>query len=456
MREAYPLSPVQSYRHLFALTGPLYVVIAFLGRLPLAMSQIAALLAVSGATGSYAAGGATAGALAIANAVGAPVAGSLTDRVGQRPVLLVQSLVGAVGLLGLATLTLTLDPGEPWWPLPAAAAVTGAFVPQIGTMARVRWRPISTATPGADPRVMDAAFSYEGSADEASFVLGPALVGVIAAVAAPVTSLVVAALLLGAFGTWFALHPTVALVGAAGPGPARRSRLLTPALLVLAGTQLGIGMVFGSIQTGTSVLATQAGQPGLTGLLHALLGVGSVLAGLAVVALPERVGHLRRLRVFTGAMVLLALPLLLVGSLASLAVALLCLGVAIAPSMITTFTLAERTTPARRLGAAMTILAAMTGTGYAVGAAAAGHLADLGGHQPAFAVTVVATLVATTLAWAGGHPVRRALTTATTPPHRTSRRAAPDSSSGRTERAVGETGRPFRAHPTSATHTRRV
>ncbi|WP_238335739.1 MFS transporter [Serinicoccus kebangsaanensis] len=417
---------MQSYRHLFALTGPTYVLVAFLGRLPLAMSQIAALLAVSGATGSYTAGGVTAGSLAVANAVGAPVAGSLTDRLGQRPVLLVQSVLGSLGLLALALLTLGAGPGEPWWPLPVSAAVAGAFVPQIGTMARVRWRPISTTSRSTDPRVMDAAFSYEGAADEASFVLGPAVVGLIVAVAAPVTSLLVAAVLLGAFGTWFALHPTVALVGASG----RRStqeRLVSPALVVLAGTQLSIGMVFGSIQTGTSVLATQAGAPGLTGLLHALLGVGSVLAGLAVVALPDSVGHVRRLRIFTSALVLLALPLLLVGSLGALSLALLGLGVAIAPSMITTFTLAERTTPVRRLGAAMTTLAATTGTGYALGAALAGRLADLGGHRPAFAVTVLATLLATTLAWSGGRAVRRVA--AVVPPRPETSAAADDQQS---------------------------
>ncbi|OLT43513.1 hypothetical protein BJF86_01700 [Serinicoccus sp. CNJ-927] len=55
--------------------------------------------------------------------------------------------------------------------------------------------------------------------------------------------------------------------------------------------------------------------------------------------------------------------------------------------MITTFTLAERTTPVRRLGAAMTALAASTGAGYALGAALAGRFADLVGHLPAFAVT---------------------------------------------------------------------
>ncbi|GAA5168867.1 MFS transporter [Ornithinimicrobium tianjinense] len=402
------MSPVQSYRQLFALTGPLYVAVAFLGRIPLAMSQIASLLAVSAATGSYAAGGVTAGALAVANAVGAPLAGALSDRLGQRPVLLVQSVLGTLGLAVLALLTGTHEAGSAWWPLPVVAALGGAFVPQVGTMARVRWRPISRASRAHDPRVMDAAFSYEGAADEASFVLGPALVGVIAAVAAPVTSLVVAAVLLGAFGTWFAVHPTSSLVGRAPSSTAGRDRLLTPALLILAATQLTLGMLFGSVQTGTSVLATQAGQPGLTGLLHGLLGVGSVLAGLAVVAVPERVGYPTRLRWFTLALVVLAVPLLAVDGLGTLAVALLGLGFAVAPTMITTFTLAERLTPARRLGAAMTLLAAATGTGYAVGAALAGRLADLGGHRPAFAVTVGATVLALGLALAAAAPVRRA------------------------------------------------
>jgi len=255
---------------------------------------------------------------------------------------------------------------------------------------------------------MDAAFSYEGAADEASFVLGPAVVGVIAAIANPVASLVVAAVLLGAFGTWFALHPTGSLVGPATGTSTTGARLLTPALLILAATQLSIGMVFGSVQTGTSVLATQAGMPGLTGLLHALLGVGSVLAGLAVVAVPETVPHERRLRIFTAALVVLALPLLLVGSLTGLTLALLGLGFAIAPSMITTFALAERITPVRRIGAAMTLLAASTGAGYAVGAGLAGRLADLAGHRPAFAVTVGATLLAGALALAGGRALRRA------------------------------------------------
>lgn len=410
------MSPVTSYRSLFGLTGPLYVVIAFLGRLPLAMSQIASLLAVTTATGSYAAGGVTAGALAVANAVGSPIAGALSDRIGQRPVLTVQSLVGTLGLGSLATLTMAHSPGESWWHLPLVAALGGAFIPQVGTMARVRWRPISTVGRADDPRMMDAAFSYEGAADEASFVLGPAVVGLIAAVLAPSWALWGAAGLLAVFGTWFALHATGRLVGPAEPGPADLTRLMTPALSMLAACQLSVGMVFGAVQTGTSVLATQAGQAGLTGLLHALLGVGSVVAGLALVALPERFGYTARLRVFALMLVVLALPLLAVGSLTSLAWVLLILGFAIAPTMITTFTIAERITPARRLGAAMTVLAATTGAGYALGAAVAGRLADWGGHRPALAVAVAATASAAVWAVLAGPAVtRHRASEATTP-----------------------------------------
>ncbi|WP_109471660.1 MFS transporter [Ornithinimicrobium cavernae] len=405
------MSPVASYRRLFALTGPVYVLVAFLGRLPLAMSQLGAMLLVSGVTGSYGAGGATAGALAVANAVASPLAGTLTDRVGQRPVLLVQSVVGSLGLLGLVLLAHTYEQGQAWWPLLVVAAVAGAFTPQVGTMARVRWRPISRHA-GVERRdVVDAAFSYEGAADEASFVLGPALVGVVGALVNPGAAIVAAGVLLAAFGTWFAIHPTAALVGR----PATRtshgpSRLLTPSLLVLAAVQLSVGMIFGSVQAGTSVLATDAGEPGLTGLFHALLGIGSVLAGLAVIAVPDTYAYESRLRAFTVALAVLVLPLLAVDGLGLLTVALLVLGVAIAPTMITTFTLAERITPVRRLGAAMTILAATTGLGYAVGSSIAGRLADWGGHQPAFVVPVVAAWLAMGLALLGARTLRAAQT----------------------------------------------
>jgi len=402
---------LKSYRHLLDLAGSAYVVVAFLGRLPLAMSQLGTLLLVAGSTGSYGAGGVSAGALAVTNALGAPVFGALADRVGQRVVVLVQSLLGAAGLTAVVALAST---GADWRWQATVAAVAGLAIPQVGPLARVRWRPIvhggaqgGSSSAGEHRRLVDAAFSYEGSADEASFVLGPALVGVATAVFAPSAALILAAALLAVFGSWFAVHPSADL--------ARRTRqaaavvsgaLLTATLVVLSGAQFAVGMIFGSAQAATSVLATAAGEPGLTGLLHAVLGVGSVIAGLAVAVLPETVGYETRLRIFATCLLVLATPLMLVDSLGSLAGVLLVLGFAVAPYMISVFSLAERLTPPHRTGAAMTVLAGATGLGYAAGSSLAGRFADWGGHTPAFAVTVLAGGLATLLAWAAAPRLR--------------------------------------------------
>jgi MFS family permease len=388
------VSALSAYVRLFRLAGPAYVVVAFLGRLPMAMAQLGALLLVSTATGTYGLGGLAAGALAVANAVGAPVAGGLADRFGQRPVVLVQSLAGAASLV---TLTLLADHGASGPVLVAVSAVTGLALPQVGPLARVRWRPITAGTGTEQRRLVDAAFSYEGAVDEASFAIGPALVGVVAVALSPAGALVTAAALLAVFGTAFALHPTARRT-ASGPHARPTGRLLTAAFAVLIVAQTAVGTLFGSVQTGTTVLATQAGQPGLAGLVHAVLGVGSAVAGIGTAFLPARIGHERRVLVAAAAMVALSWPLLLVGSLPALTAAVAVLGFAIAPYMIGVFSLGERVVPAGRTGAAMTALASATGVGYALGSSVAGRLADLSGHRAAFAVTVGATVVALVLA----------------------------------------------------------
>lgn len=415
------MSPLDSYRRLFGLTGPVYVVVAFVARLPLAMSQLGTLLLVAGTTGSYGAGGAAAGALAIANAVGAPFWGAWADRFGQRRVVALQSLAGAAGL---AALLLVANSSAPWGWSAVASGLTGLFLPQVGPLARVRWRPITSRSGSQQPRLVETAFSYEGAADEASFVLGPALVGLGVSLANPTVALGVAAAILAAFGTWFALHDTARLThSVTGHGPASGERLLTAALVVLCVSQFVIGTVFGSVQTGTSVLATDAGEAGLTGYLQALLGVGSVVAGLGMAALPPSWPLPNRLRWFALSLLVLAAPLLLVSSIPTLVPVLLALGVSIAPYMITTFTLGERITPPSRTGAAMTLLAAATGLGYAVGAAVAGRLADWGGHTPAYAVTVAAGALAVAISWTARRTLAGSLETKRP---RVSQRAAAD------------------------------
>ncbi|SDE10791.1 MFS transporter [Nocardioides lianchengensis] len=399
------MSPLASYRRLFELAGTTYVVVAFLARLPLAMSQLGTLLLVSDATGSYGLGGLAAGALAVANAAGAPFAGALADRIGQRHVVLVQSLAGAGALVALVAL---VRGGAADAAVVATAALAGLAMPQVGPLARVRWRPITAPTGVHQRRLVDVAFSYEGAADEASFAIGPALVGVGVAVVSPGGALLLAAAMLAIFGTAFALHRSARRVRRDGI-PLPTGRLLTPVLLVLVVAQLLIGSLFGATQTGTTVLATQAGVPGAAGLVHAVLGVGSAVAGVATAFLPERIGPERRMLGAAAALSVLSLPLLLVDGLAALVPVVLLLGCAVAPLMIAVFSLAERVVAPARVATAMTLLASATGLGYAVGSGTAGRLADAHGHTAAFAVTVTAMVLELLLVLAAQRRLRTAL-----------------------------------------------
>ena len=382
------MSAINSYRALLHTVGPAYILVAFLGRIPLAMSQLGTLMVVSNATGSYGIGGAAAGALALVNAFGAPFAGSLSDRIGQRPVVAIQSIAGALGLVSIVWISsLHVHPGV----IVLVAAFAGLAIPQIGPLARVRWSPIVSDREDSH-RLIDAAFSYEGAADEASFVLGPTLVGFLVAIVNPSGTLIAAAVILGLFGTWFALHPTAQMRNdVTAPGT---DSLISLALFVLALAQFSIGMVFGSSQTGSLVVAIENNRPAMAGLMHAMLGVGSVVAGLTVAALPESISYAKRAQVSAVGLFTLSVPLLFADTIAHVVVVIFFLGFAVAPFMISNFALAGHIVQSDRVGMAMTLLAGATGIGYAAGATLAGRLADFSGHTASFAVTVMAGLLA--------------------------------------------------------------
>ncbi|MSS46208.1 MFS transporter [Cutibacterium sp. WCA-380-WT-3A] len=395
-----------SYRTLFSLPGRTFVTVAALARLPLAMSQLGTLLLVSSpqVSGRLGPGGLAAGMVALAIAAGSPFFGALTDRYGQRTVLLVQSLIGGAVLIaeGLAALA-----GASWPVVAAIGGLAGFFLPQIGTMARVRWRAIGAENPAIEAGILETSFAWEGAVDEASFALGPAAVGVLAVLAGPIPGLIVAGAMLLVLGSWFAVDPTSRLVpGRRQEGTTTRSRqgrnipgpLFTAGVVATSVGMVFMGMVFGSVQTGTTSLATQAGRPGLAGLFHALLSVGSAAAGLALPRLAHHLGLATRWRLFAAGLAVFAVPLLLVDRLGPLAPVLIILGMAAAPYMITLFSVAERSASPGRIGTVMTLLAATNSLGYAFGTTLAGRLADWGGPTPAYGVTVGVGVAATLLA----------------------------------------------------------
>ncbi|GAA2082803.1 MFS transporter [Streptomyces albiaxialis] len=384
--------------------GPLLPALSFLGRLPTAMCQLGTLLLVARTSGSLATAGLVGGALAAGQTVGGPYVGRLADRLGQRPVVLAASLLDACAVAALVAAALGRAPTGA---LVALGAAAGLSVPQIGPLARTRTVALARKA-GADERTVGAALSLEGTLDEASFVLGPALVGVAATVAHPAAALALGAGLLAVCGTAFAVHPTARAVapvrqgaapvhhGARPRGPYAR-RGAVHALRASAALQ---GAMFGACQAGITALTEELGAPGQSGLVYAAMGVMSAAVGLAMASVPPSVSLAARRRAATGAALVFALPLPAVDSLVGLYVTVVVLGSAYAPHLITLFALTERAVPAGRLGESMAYMTSGIIGGQALALAVSGPLAESRGPTAAFAVAVTAAACALALALA--------------------------------------------------------
>ncbi|WP_306329410.1 MFS transporter [Streptomyces venezuelae] len=388
------------YRDTLSLLGPALPVVSFLARLPTAMCQLGSLLLVAETSGSLATAGLAGGALAAGQTVAGPVVGRLADRHGQRGVVLVASGANAAAVTALVLAALAQLP-TPW--LMAVAALAGASVPQAGPLARTRSVALARRA-GADERTVGAVLSFEGTLDEVSFVLGPAFVGLAAALAHPAAALLLAALLLVVFGTAFALHPTARATapepsGSTRSGAAERARL-PGAVYVLRGTMVLQGAMFGASQAGITALTEELGAPAQAGLVYAAMGVMSAVVGLSMAAVPDRIGLMTRWRAATAALVVLSVPLVAVGSLGALYAVVVVLGAAYAPHLITVFGLTERWVPAPRLAESMAFLTSGIVAGQALALALSGRLAEGHGAPAAFAVAVGAAVACAVLSWA--------------------------------------------------------
>ncbi|GAA0623211.1 MFS transporter [Streptomyces crystallinus] len=385
---------LHTYRKVIALTGPLLPVVSFLGRLPTAMCQLGSVLLVAQTSGSLATAGLAGGALALGQTASGPLLGRAADRHGQRGVVLVAALANAAAVTALVLAALA-HTGTGL--LALLGALAGASVPQVGPLARSRTVSLARRA-GADERTVAAAFSFEGTLDEVSFVLGPALVGLAAALAHPAVALLGAAGLLAVCGTAFALHPTAGQVVVEERVEGPRARL-PGAVYALRVAMVLQGAMFGASQAGITALTDRLGQPSQTGLVYAAMGVMSAAAGLAMVAVPERLALRARWRIATAALVVLSVPLLFVGSLGTLYAAVVVLGVAYAPHLITLFGLTERLVPAARLAESMAFLTSGIVGGQALALALSGRLAQDHGPVAAFAVMVVSAALCAALSW---------------------------------------------------------
>jgi MFS family permease len=397
------------YARLPLLAGRSFIPLGLFARLPLAMLTVGALTLVTAVTGSYAVGGVSAGAVGIGSALGAPALGALADRFGQRPVLVFAAVFNTVAVVALILAALLVPGGQdPAGAVPvlAAAFIAGASCPQVGPLARVRWMALTSGGGReANAADLDTALSYEGTADELTFVLGPALVGILASLFAPWLPLALAAALTITLVPAFAAHRTHRVVvrtpartaacaaqlkeeRSAVPTRQRVRALAAVGLPVLA--MVCMGTFFGSTQTSLSSFSASFATSELAGLLYSVMGLSSAAAALSVAYWPQRISVNARWLGCAALMAALALLLLLPSTALPMVLVLLVLGLPVGPLMVTVFAIGGLVAPAGRLGTVMTALASGIVAGTAVGSSIAGQLAQNHGYPTAFLVPVCA------------------------------------------------------------------
>jgi MFS family permease len=410
------------------LAGRGFIPLGLFARLPLAMLTVGTLTLITSVSGSYAIGGTSAGAVGIGSALGAPILGALADRRGQRPVLLVSAILNAVAVVALVALAYALPVADRFnadyfgsaWPVLAAAFIAGVSCPQVGPLARVRWMALTSGGSRNDLGTdLDTALSYESTADEITFVLGPALVGVLASLVAPWLPLALAAVLTITLVPAFAVHRTHLSVprnrprGAVQPtsneaGIRRRGRLArVAAVAVPVLAMVCMGTFFGSTQTALTSFSASFATSEVAGLLYSVMGLSSAAAAISVAYWPVRFTVTARWLASAALMAGLSTLLLLPDSGWDMVLVLLALGLPVGPVMVTVFAIGGIAAPAGRLGTVMTALASGIVAGTAAGSTIAGQLAQGPGYAAAFLVPIAAAAALFVLGAAAAVVVRQ-------------------------------------------------
>ena len=138
---------------------------------------------------------------------------------------------------------------------------------------------------------------------------------------------------------------------------------------------VGHGLLqLGAAEVTTVAFADEQGHKGWAGGLLAIWALGSLIAGVVSGAVASRSGPAARVRWGAFGMACAMAPLYFVDSIPVMAALLLVGGVAIAPTMIATLSLTERTVPVSRLTEGMAIMHTGIVAGVAPGATISGFV----------------------------------------------------------------------------------
>lgn len=373
-----------TYRELFQARGAKgFALAGLLARLPLPMTGIGIITMLSQITGSYGLAGAVAATFVLTYALMSPQISRLVDRHGQGRLLPAAAGLSVLGILLLLACSY-------WrladWTLFVGAALAG-FMPSMSAMVRARWTAIYRGK-----AQLKTAYSLETVLDEVTFIAGPPIsVGLSVAVLPQAGTLAAAVFLaIGVFAlaVQVGTEPPVEADAATGQDSTSVFRLADVRLLTLL--MVAMGLIVGTVDIVSVAFAEQMDMPAAASVVLSCYAIGSCVAGL-VFGVLKLDTPLHKLLLLGGlATAATTLPLLVVGNIIGLAIAVLVAGLFFAPTMIVAMSLVERIVPESKLTEGMTWLLAGLNVGVAGGAAASGQVVDVWGAQAGFNVALAA------------------------------------------------------------------
>jgi MFS family permease len=368
---------------------------AMIGRAPMAMFGLGTVLLIAASTGRYGLAGLVSGAGSVGYAISAPQVARLADRFGQHRVLRPLAAVFGVSCLTFVTCA---ELKASVWVLLLTGCLAGSSMPSLGSMVRARWSALLD-----DPAALHSAFALESVADEMIFVIGPALVTVLATSLPPAGVLL--CMVLSVTGTLlFAAQrrtePPIRPRHAQGRQPSA-GRLPAPGLLTMAPVYLFVGAMFASIDLSTVDFAQRQGHKPLAGFILGTYALGSAIGGLWYGSRSWRAPVQRRFALtliltVAGVATFWAQP-----NLISLDAGVLVAGLTISPTLIAGYSLIERQATQSRRTEAMTWLSSTISIGVAIGSAVCGRLIDAAGPRWGYGFSAACGVIAVTICLLG-------------------------------------------------------
>ena len=261
------------YRSFLALPDvPQTLVVTFLARMPVGMIALSMMMFLRDALGDFKSAGMMLGLLYVAMAVSSPIKGRLIDRVGTRLPLLV---CGVMDPLSFGLFIAAVWYG---WPVSAIAACVismGLFTTPIATLSRAMWRHRFDAD---HERRM--AFAVDSILMEINFTLGPAIIGIVLALANPTAAILIAWATATTSILIFTRSPVLKYWKHEPDGERHLLGPLTDGRLVLLFVILfGLAMACGMLEVGYPAYMTSLALPAFAGVLLSMNSFGSAVGG---------------------------------------------------------------------------------------------------------------------------------------------------------------------------------